>query len=378
MPFRSAGVGVVPKKSGSHRLIMHLSAPYGSSINDGICKESHSLQYIMVDDVIQHVVQLGLGALMFKVDIKHAFRMIPVCRDDWSILGMVWRDKYFVDKVLPFGLRSSPALFNPFGEAVCWVLRNNYAMAHLEHHLDDFMGVAAPSTSVATSNAAIQKATMLQVFSNLGIPVATGEDKVVSPTTVMTVLGIEVDSVAQESRLPADKLLPLLSLLKDWQGSASKRELLSLISHLSFAAKVVPPGRIFIRRLLDLSCTVSGLSAPLTVTDEARRDIQWRLDFASTWNGKSVFHDLEWTRSPDFDLYTDASDLGFGGYFQGRWFLERWPAEFVQEPIMVRELVPIAVTCALWIESWKGKKLLFHCDNLAVVMAWEKGACKTN
>ena len=378
MPFRSAGLGVVPKKSGGHRLIVHLSAPYGSSINDGICKESHGLQYITVDDVIQHVVQLGLGALMFKVDIKHAFRLIPVHRDDWSILGMVWRDKYFVDKVLPFGLRSSPALFNHFAEAVCWVLRNNNAMAHLEHYLDDFMGVAAPSTSVATSTAAIQKATMLQVFSNLGIPVATGEDKVVGPTTVMTVLGIEVDSVAQESRLPADKLLPLLSLLKDWQGrsSASKRELLSLIGHLSFAAKVVPPGRTFIRRLLDLSCTVSGLSAPLTVTDEARRDIQWWLDFASTWNGKSVFHDLEWTRSPDFDLYTDASDLGFGGYFQGRWFLERWPAEFVQEPIMVRELVPIAVACALWGESWKGKKLLFHCDNLAVVMAWEKGACK--
>ena len=28
-PFRSAGVGVVPKKSGGHRLIVHLSAPNG-------------------------------------------------------------------------------------------------------------------------------------------------------------------------------------------------------------------------------------------------------------------------------------------------------------------------------------------------------------
>ena len=27
---------------------------------------------------------------MFKVDIKHAFRLIPVHRDDWSILGMVY------------------------------------------------------------------------------------------------------------------------------------------------------------------------------------------------------------------------------------------------------------------------------------------------
>ena len=121
---------------------------------------------------------------------------------------------------------------------------------------------------------------------------------------------------------------------------------------------------------------MSGLSATVPITDEVRRDIQWWLDFASIWNGKSVFHDTEWTRSPDFNLYTDASDIGFGGYFQGRWFLESCPAEFVREPIMVRDLVPIAVACILWGKSWKGKKLLFHCGNLAVVMAWEKGSCK--
>ena len=204
-----------PQKSAGRRLIVHLSAPYASSINDGISKESHSLQYITVDDVIQHVVQLGKGALMFKVDIKHAFRLIPVHGDDWSIHCMVWCDKYFVDKALPFGLRSSPALFNHFAEAVCWVFRNNYDVAHLEHYLHDFMGVAPPSTSAATSTAALQKATVLLVFSNRGIPVATGEEKVEGPTTVITVLGIEVDSVAQEFRLPRDKLVSLLSLLKE-------------------------------------------------------------------------------------------------------------------------------------------------------------------
>ena len=44
MPFRSAGVRVVPKKSGGHRLIVPLSAPHGRSINEGISKEDHSLQ----------------------------------------------------------------------------------------------------------------------------------------------------------------------------------------------------------------------------------------------------------------------------------------------------------------------------------------------
>ena len=43
---------------------------------------------------------------------------------------------------------------------------------------------------------------------------------------------------------------------------------------------------------------------------------------------------------------------------------------------MIRELVPITVACALWGVSWKGKNLLVHCDNLPIVMAWEKGSCK--
>jgi len=144
LPFRSAGIGVVPKKSGGHRLIVHLSAPHGSSINDGISGDQHSLQYVTVDDVVRHVAQLGQGALMSKVDIQHAFRLIPVHPDDWPILGMVWQGQYYVDKVLPFGLRSSPALFNQLADAVCWILRNNYAVKHLEHYLDDYINIAPP------------------------------------------------------------------------------------------------------------------------------------------------------------------------------------------------------------------------------------------
>jgi len=202
---------------------------------------------------------------------------------------------------------------------------------------------------VATSTAAIQHATVLEVFSNLGIPVATGTDKVVGPSTVMTVLGIEVDSIAQETRLPEDKLTSLLDLLSDWsiRQSATKRELLSLIGHLSFAAKVVPPGRTFIRRLLDLSCTVTGLSHVIVIDDEARLDIAWWLDFAQAWNGKSLFHDTAWTQSPDLDLYTDASDSGYGGYCRGEWFLGGWPIQLASEPIMVRELLPIVAACAV-------------------------------
>ena len=72
--LRCSGLGVVPKKGNRWRMILHLSAPAGSSVNDHIPKDPFSLHYSTTDDA----VRMGTGALMAKVDLKSAFRMIPV------------------------------------------------------------------------------------------------------------------------------------------------------------------------------------------------------------------------------------------------------------------------------------------------------------
>ena len=56
------------------------------------------------------LLKLGKGALMAKIDLKSAFRIVPVCKNDWDLLGIHWRDKYCVDTCLLFGLRSDPFL----------------------------------------------------------------------------------------------------------------------------------------------------------------------------------------------------------------------------------------------------------------------------
>ena len=65
-------------------MILHLSAPLGKSINDHISKENFSLHYASVDDAI-HMSALGKGALIAKVDLKSAFRMVPVQHQDWEL-----------------------------------------------------------------------------------------------------------------------------------------------------------------------------------------------------------------------------------------------------------------------------------------------------
>ena len=192
--LQCSGLGAVPKKgSDKWRVIMHLSAPHGQSVNDYISKEDYTLHYSTIDDAVKLLSHFGPSALMAKVDLKSAFRIIPVARHDWELLGLFWRGNYYIDTCLPFGLRSAPFLFNQFADALHWILANNYNL-HLIHYLDDYF-IVGPAQG-QTCQAAVQ--TMLDLFTSLGIPIAL--DKLEGPDTAITFLGIEIDSKSQELR----------------------------------------------------------------------------------------------------------------------------------------------------------------------------------
>ena len=50
---------MVPKKDGTFRIILDLSSPKGSSINDGISKENYSVRYSSFDEAVDFVFRLG-------------------------------------------------------------------------------------------------------------------------------------------------------------------------------------------------------------------------------------------------------------------------------------------------------------------------------
>ena len=76
--------GVIPKKHKPEkwRLILDLSSPAGLSVNDGIDKELCSLAYTSIDEVVKCIISRGQGAMLAKVDIKQAYRNVPVHPDD--------------------------------------------------------------------------------------------------------------------------------------------------------------------------------------------------------------------------------------------------------------------------------------------------------
>ena len=72
------------------RLIVDLLHPKSYSVNDGIPKSLCGLPYITVDTAINKIRELGPNTLMAKVDIKSAFRLLPVHPADRHLLAMEW------------------------------------------------------------------------------------------------------------------------------------------------------------------------------------------------------------------------------------------------------------------------------------------------
>jgi len=169
---------------------------------------------------------------------------------------------------------------------------------------------AGPANSQVCAN---NLSAMFTLCDRINAPIKMS--KVEGPTTSLTFLGIRLNTITMEASISSEKKLELLHELH-WmthKSSCTKKELLSLIGKLSFCCKVLPAGRIFLHRMIDLSTSVKKLKHHIPLTTEAQLDIRWWINFLPSWSGKSLILSNKWTPLPMLHLYTDASGLhGWG------------------------------------------------------------------
>ena len=102
LPKDCAGVftshmAVIPKKApGMWRVIEDLSSPQDRSINDNLhCRLSH-VSYASMDDAAMLMHYLGPGALLAKIDIQNAYRLVPIHYADRRFLGVSWQGSVYI------------------------------------------------------------------------------------------------------------------------------------------------------------------------------------------------------------------------------------------------------------------------------------------
>ena len=363
-------IGLVPKPhSNSFRMIVDLSAPRGSSVNDGIREELCSLQYASVDQAVALILRLGQGTELVKLDLKDAYRMVPVHPQDHPLLGISWEGSTYVDRSLPFGLRSAPKIFTAVADMLAWAVHCN-GVRYVLHYLDDFLLLGSPGSSEA--GLALSSAT--RTFQTLGVPVA--DHKTEGPATTLSFLGILIDTNRFQLRLPAEKLARLRSLVSVWRSkrACTRNELESFVGHLAHASIVIRHGRIFLRPLFSLLSTAARPQFFIRLNQSVRADLQWWDCFLQDWNGSSFFP----PPTPSVHVFSDASGVFGCGAFdtQRGWFQFQWRSEWADRSIAVKEMIPVVVAAALWGGSWEGRHVCFHSDNLAVVMVLTNRSAK--
>lgn len=362
-----------PKKAvGEFRLIHHLSYPEGTSINHNIPKDLCTVQYQSVETAIDIIRQLGRGALLAKTDLENAYKQIPIHPNDFELLGFMIDNMYYYDKTLPFGLSYSCNLFEKFSSALQWILETKFSVIHCVHILDDFLFLSEPHSPKCYS----ALLAFYQLAKDIGLPIKS--EKTVYPTTTLIFLGLELDTLNFEVRLPQDKLTQLKAEIKKFQArrSATLKELQSLIGMLNFACSVVPPGRTFLRRLIDLTI---GLKKPYhhrRLNLQAQADLHAWGVFLNQFNGKGFFPSGITHSSSSLHFFTDASNAGFGCTFRTKWFYSEFSSEWLKYHISVREFLPIVIALELWVHLLKNCTVVLHSDNMAVVHVINKNTSK--
>ena len=365
-------LSAVPKQDGSTRLVFDLSQPHGESVNDFISKEEFPTAYTHFDTATELVHLTGKGCYLTKIDIKHAYRLLPVRAEDRPLLVYFWEGKYYVDLVLPFGGRSSASIFTSFSDLVCWILRNKRRLTII-HYSDDFLMISS-----TLQKALGELKDLRYTFECMNIPVA--EDKLEGPSTALSFCGITIDTEDMAISIPQDKVDSVLKEMPRWcsRRTCTQIQLQSLVGRFNFFAKVIIPGRIFTRRLIDLIYTVSRPNHHITITKAARADIHWWCELLRSWNRSAIIPDPKRLYSTDLRLFTDAAKYhGFGAVFGDAWIQSAWPLKWKEADIDFKEFFAVYAATVTWGQQWAGRRVVIVTDNKAITQIWAKGSTPT-
>ena len=355
-----------PKGTG-RRVILDLT--YGDhSVNnhtDRTCYDGMSFKLTLptLDALIPTLQSLGSEARVFKIDVARAFRHVPIDPGDAIHLGMKWRNKYYIDKFLAFGAVHGTAIFQRITDFIRFILAKQGI--HVFNYIDDIYACC----HVDTAEHAFQS--LISVITEVGLPM--NPQKVFSPTTSLTIMGIVVDVhrasfSIDKAKLDEIRAICVQTFLRD---VVSKREFQSLLGKLLYISRCVK-SRIFLNRLL-ITLRNQTDKARVTLDHGTYESLAWFLTFMHSFNGVVYF------KKPPIQhhIYVDASLKYLGGTWGSRVYSTVVPVETIGERSITQyELYNVLLAIHLWASDLANKTVCVHCDNQSAVTVINSGKTK--
>ena len=351
----------VPKEESKRRVIVDFSFPPGSAINEGISRHTYlDLEIVFslpsVQSMVSRLNELGPGCLLYKRDLKGAFRQFSTDPGDYRFTGVCWQGKVYLDTRLAMGLRSAAYLCQAVTEIVARIVSKE---AHILVYLDDFGGAEHASKAEASFNH------LGHVLHYFGLEEAP--EKAVAPSTRMDWLGVCFDTVEWTMSLKPGKLQELLEWLpKLLKHKRVKKSLLQkVIGSLVWAASVVRCGVVFFNRLLALLRKLHRPNHSIYFSEEAKKDVLWWLATLKAFKGKAKIPPSVWT--PLVSFSTDASLEGFGMVWGARALAGIFPHDLDELDINQKEMITVMAAIKHWFGELMNLKVRIFVDNQVCV-----------
>ena len=355
--------------SDKRRVILDLSFPSGQSVNDGVPKNKYlgsyfDLKYPSVDHIVDSLKELGTGALLYKIDIKRAFRHLRIDPGDLDLLGLK-HDQYYIDGNLPFGFRHGSVFFQRCSDAIRFIMADTFGYPNLYNYIDDLVYTGLPGVIHQSYH------TLLALLQDLGLEISIS--KLIEPTHIAVCLGIEINSVNRTLQIPREKLTQIQQICQQYvsKKKVTKNQFQSLLGSLLYITKCVKPARFFLNRMLQL-LRDSTDKTRINLNTEFFRDLNWFNTFLAQYNG-ITFYDNQIIHAT---VYLDACLQGLGGTFDNMVYALPLPLSFKNYSIVHLEILNLVVALKLWGPHWKDKTVEIKCDNMAVVEVLKSGRAR--
>ena len=342
---------LVLKKDGGQRPVINLKA-----LNQFV-----QAQHFKMEGIHSLKEILKPGDWLAKVDLKDAFFTIPIHVAHRKYLWFTLQGKVYEFNCLPFGLSSAPWVFTKTLKPVIALLRE--LGVRLIAYIDDILILAESREELERHVVAL-----IYLLECMGY-IINSKKSITNPAQTLEFLGLIVDTLSMELRLPLDKLKKIRAESRKLarEQTTSARSLARLLGKMNATTPVIPPAPLFCRHL-QMSLTRAleegsqSYETHVTLSPEGREELTWWDNHMSRWNGKSLVK-----TEIDIVIDSDASLMGWGATSSQQRTGGPWSAEESKMHINCLELLAATLAVKTFVKNLTQMSVLLRIDNTTAV-----------
>ena len=313
----------------------------------------------------------------FTWDLKSGYHHVDIFKDHQKYLGFSWAFqgvfRYFTFCVLPFGLSSACYCFTKLMRPL---VKRWRSMGHLSFvYLDDgFSSHADKLSAIAAST--IQS----QDLKSSGL-MCNEEKSHWAPTQIGEWLGFIINTISMEFHVPDKKLTKLKDMLGAviQDGSTTYRQLAKIAgSIISLTLGVGSISRLLTRQMYyTVASRSAGWDQSIVLSPAVLEEVRFWLTNLDALNG----HAIRPRSSPCTLIYSDASDVAFGGYsssLDGSVVRGMWTTEDIGQSSTYRELRAIYYVLLSFADQLRHQKVTVYTDSQSAARILYIGSTKCN